>query len=768
MAGLEVEGLSPLAPDLPKVYIGFVKDATKHPGADNLRVCSVDVGAQGTYTIVCGAPNVAKGQTVAVALQGAKLPGGLEIKPTEIRGIISDGMICSQSELGLSDDHEGIWVLPEGLEPGLSILEALGLDDVILDVSVYANRPDCMSVLGVAREVAALTGGELTLPSIEYSELETPIAERTHVTVEDTERCPRYTAALLEGVSVGESPLWMQVRLKAAGMRPINNVVDITNYVMLETGQPLHAFDFEHLDEKRLVIRTARRGEVMDTLDNVKRELTPDMLLICDASEPKCIAGVMGGLDSEVTEDTTKILLESASFSPLSIRRTSRSLGLSSESSARFEKGIDASGTIFASKRALHLLQALAQAKVFAGHIDIDSSNGEAIVIELVLEDIQRILGVSVPEKSSQEILERLGFEVQKMTPDRWRVTVPSHRTDVKIAADLVEEIVRIWGLDNLPSTLPADTSRSGGQSKRLDVADALRELLVGAGLQEALSYSFGRSDNNDRLLRFEQPMIMVQNPISEDLVALRHSLLPGLLTAIGLNANRQQTRVALFEIGANYVGAVPLKEQPLEDMQLCLALWGTRHPMNWGLKEEDYDFYDLKGILELILPAQELVWEKGANPSFHPGRQGRITYDGREVVTYGEVHPSVLRNFKVLGRVYAAEIRLEQILDLYGTTPHFQSLPRYPAVDRDLAVVIDKGQAVGELMAHLRELGGELLRGITVFDVYEGKPIPADKKSVAFSLRFQGDRTLTDEEINPIMDSCVRGLSSKFGAEIR
>ncbi len=768
MSGLEVEGIQPLAPDLPRVYVGLVNESAEHPNADNLRVCSVDVGEQGTYTIVCGAPNVTQGQMIAVALEGARLPGGLEIKHTEIRGVSSQGMICSQAELGLSDDHAGIWVLPQGLQLGLPLVESLGLDDVVLDVSVYANRPDCMSVLGVAREVAALTGGELNTPPVNYVELETSISDRTSVTVEDQARCPRYTAALLTGVQVSESPLWMQLRLRAAGMRPINNVVDITNYVMLETGQPLHAFDFERLGEKRLVIRTARPGEEMETLDEITRVLSPEMLLICDANEPKCIAGVMGGLDSQVTTATTSILLETANFAPLNVRRTSRALGLSSESAARFEKGIDPSGTMFASKRALHLLQQLAHAQIFTGHIDIDASKKEPTIIDLYFKEVTRVLGVEVPEQTSREILERLGFAVQVLALDLWGVTVPAHRTDVKIAADLIEEIVRIWGLENLPATLPADTSSSGGQGKRLNVADRLRQMLVGAGLQEALSYTFGRMDNNDRLLRFDQPLIKVQNPISEDLVALRHSLLPGLLTAIGLNANRQQTRVALFEIGANYVGTLPLEKQPEEEMQLCLALWGCRHPMNWALQEEDYDFYDLKGMLELILPQAELVWTQGDNPTFHPGRQGSIRYRGHEVVVYGEVHPAVLRNFRVPGRVYAAEVQVEQVLDLFDSTSVFQSLPRYPAVDRDLAFVVDRSQAVGDLINHLRELGGELLREVTLFDVYEGKPIPEDKKSVAFSLRFQGERTLTDDEINPLLEECVQGLGAKFGAEIR
>lgn len=768
MAGLEVEGISPLAPPLPGVYIGLVLEAAEHPRADTLKVCSVDVGSQGIHSIVCGAPNVAAGQTVAVALDGANLPGGLEIRTAEIRGVPSRGMICSQAELGISDEHEGIWVLPAELTPGSPLVEALGLDDVILDVSVYANRPDCMSVLGIAREVAALTGGRLRLPPVDYTELETPITEHTSVTVQDIDLCPRYTAALLEGIVLGQSPLWMQLRLKGAGMRAINNVVDITNYVMLETGQPLHAFDFEQLAQGRLVVRTASPGEQIETLDGSRRELTPEMLMICDARNPKCIAGVMGGLDSEVTAKTSTILLETANFAPLNIRRTSRALGLSSESSARFEKGIDPGGTMFASKRAIHLMQKLAGARVYAGHIDVNSTSQEPTVIQLPLGEVERLLGVSIPEKTSREILERLEFAVQEVTPDLWRITVPAHRGDVKVAADLIEEIVRMWGLENLPSTLPADTSASGGQSRRLTVADQIRQILVGAGLHEGLSYSFGRSDNNARILRPSEPMIMVQNPISEDLVALRHSLLPGLLTAISLNASRQQTRVALFEMGANYRGETPLKEQPREEMQLCLALWGRRHPANWGLPEEDYDFYDLKGLLELLLPDTCLIWGKGSNPSFHPGRQGNICHGGHEVVVYGEVHPAVLRNFRIPGRVYAAEISVEPLLSLFTRTPHFNPLPRYPAVDRDLAFMVAEDQAVGGLTEHLKEVAGELLQEITIFDVYAGKPIPEGKKSVAFSMRFQAERTLTDDEINPIMDRCVNALHTKFGAEIR
>lgn len=769
MSGLEVEGLKPLAPDLAGVYVGSVLEAESHPDGERLKVCLVDVGERGRFEIVCGAPNVAAGQKVAVALPGATLPGGLKISPVEIRGVASHGMICSESELGISEEGKGIWVLPSTLKPGDALTAALDLDDVILDVSVYANRPDCMSMLGIAREVAALTGGTVKLPPTDYESLTTSLCQKTSVTVEEPGLCPRYTATLLDQIQIGASPVWMQLRLRAAGMRPINNVVDVTNYVMLETGQPLHAFDYDQLGENRLVVRTAKSGETIVTLDGEERRLTDEMLLICDAYKPKCIAGIMGGLDGEVTKETKTILLESANFASRSIRRTSRELGLSSESAARFEKGIDPHGTMFASKRTAHLLQTLFGANVYNGQIDVSEIDEEKRVISLRLEQIKRLLGVEVPLKTIEHILIGLGFGINKENWGTWQISVPSHRGDVEIEADLIEEVVRIWGLEHLPSSLPADTAQSGGQSTRLNVFSVLRDKLMGAGLHEALCYSFGRTDNNERLLRQGVPMLQIQNPISEDLVALRHSLLPGLLNAISLNANRQGTRVALFEIGAVYLGETPVEKQPEEEFHLGIVLWGQRNPLTWGLTREEYDFYDLKGILETILPdPAQLDWRVGSNPTLHPGRQGAIFYHGREIASYGEIHPAVARNFKIPGRVYAAELKVEQCLDLFQTVPAFEILPRYPAIERDLALVIDEKQPVGELTAYLEQAGGELLRSLTLFDVYAGEPIPKGKKSVAFSCRFQADRTLVDEEVNEIMDRFLTGLKDRFGAEIR
>ncbi|HHY09793.1 MAG TPA: phenylalanine--tRNA ligase subunit beta [Firmicutes bacterium] len=766
MSGLEVEGMRAVAPDLSGVYVGLVEKIEPHPQADKLVVCTVAVGPLGKKSIVCGAPNVAVGQKVAAALPGAVLPGGLEIKAAAVRGVGSEGMLCSMKELGLGEDQTGILVLPAETEVGAPLVGALGLDDVILDVAVYANRADCLSMLGIAREVAALTGGKVRLPAVDYVEINEHIQDHTSVTVEDAAKCPRYTAILLKDIKVGPSPLWLKLRLTAAGMRPINNVVDITNYVMLETGQPLHAFDQDQLREGRIIVRGAKQDESIVTLDGEERQLTPEMLLICDAENPKCIAGVMGGKDSEVKKETSRVLLEAANFNAQNVRRTSRTLGLNSESSARFEKGIDPNGTLFASRRAAHLLQSLAQAKVYSGVIDVNTVEEAAKVIKLVPAQVHRLLGVEIPEPEMERILVGLGFSVEKEA-EYWQVSIPSYRRDLEIQADLIEEIVRIWGFDKLPASLPADTT-GGGQSKALTVADQLRRVLIGAGLMEALTNTFGRRDNNERLLRFNQPMLEIKNPISKDLVAMRHSLLPGLLTAVSLNAARQRDRAALFEIGAVYLAELPLTELPWEKRRLAITLWGLRTPLNWALGADEFDFYDIKGILELLLPFEDLAWLKGENPSFHPGRQGKIVWGEEEIAVYGEIHPAVLRNFQIPNRCYGAEVDLEKALGLWGGTPAFESLPRFPAVERDLAVVVPQTQAVGEMIVALENAGGDLLQEVVVFDVYQGEPISADKKSVAFSLRFQGDRTLVDEEVTAIMQRCVKTLHSEFEAEIR
>lgn len=770
MAGLEVEGVTSLNPGLDNVVVGRVLEVVLHPNADKLNVCQVDVGEGQPRQIVCGAPNVSQGQTVAVALPGAVLPGGFEIGSREVRGVSSAGMICSEAELGIGTDHDGIMVLPDTLQVGEALADALYLNDTVLDISIYANRPDCMSVIGIAREVAALAGGQIRYPALEYEAIEESLTDHTDVEVLKPELCPRYTALMIKDIRLGESPLWMQARLRAAGMRPINNVVDITNYVMLEMGQPLHAFDYTRLAGGRIVVRTAQAGEILVTLDGEERVLSEDMLMICDAEKPVCVAGVMGGENSEVTDSTNTIVLESANFNAVSVRRTSKALGISSESAARFEKGIDPSGTLMAAKRAAYLLAEYASGKVLSGIIDRDTVDHAPRTVAYHPVKACELLGTDIPEEDMERTLVSLEFAIEKQDAV-WQVTIPPHRRDIELEADLVEEVARIWGYDRIPTTTPYGTTMVGGQSRMMQLEDDLRAQLVGFGLQEALTYSFIPGDSNERLLAEENvEMLRIANPISEDLAYMRTSLLPGLLMAVSTNAARQQSRAALFEVGAVYLaGQVDPPTQPKEARHLGIVLYGDRSERNWAVPHAEFDFFDIKGILEAVLPTSGLEWTKGANPTFHPFRQGRITLGGKPLAVFGEIHPTVARNFRIGGsRVYAAEVDLEVLLAHQKQQIRYKEISRFPRVDRDLAVLIGREQPVAQLVELITKAGGDLLQDVRVFDVYQGKPVPEDKKSVAFSLQFQGQRTLQEKEINDIMEQIITRLKEAVGAEIR
>lgn len=770
MAGLEVEGITSLNPGLDNVRVGRVLEVKPHPNADKLSVCQVDVGEEQPRQIVCGAPNVAEGQTVAVALPGAVLPGGFEIGIRKVRGTESAGMICSEVELGIGTDHDGIMVLPDTLQVGSDLAEALHLNDTILDISIYANRPDCMSIIGIAREVAALTGGQIRYPNHEYEAIPEQLTDYTDVEVLNPELCPRYTALMIKDVKLGESPLWMQARLRAAGMRPINNVVDITNYVMLEMGQPLHAFDYTKLAGGRIVVRTAQAGEVLITLDGEQRDLTEDMLMICDAEKPVCVAGVMGGENSEVTDSTSTILLESANFNAVSVRRTSKTLGISSESAARFEKGIDPSGTLMAAQRAAYLLAKYASGKVLSGVIDRDTVDHSSRTVSYHPANACRLLGTDIPEEEMEKTLISLEFTVDKQG-DEWQVTIPPHRRDIELEADLVEEVARIWGYDKIPTTTPYGVTMVGGQGSMMQLEDDLRAQLVGFGLNEALTYSFIPGDSNERLLaEHNTEMLRIANPISEDLAYMRTSILPGLLMAVSTNAARQQDRVALFEVGAVYLAdQIDPPTQPKEARRLGIVLYGDRSERSWAVPHTDFDFYDIKGILEALLPKTGLEWTKGKSSSFHPFRQGAVILGGRTLAVYGEIHPTVARNFRISGsRVYAAEVDLDVLLEHQQDRIRYKEISRFPRIDRDLAVLVDREQPVAQLLELIAETGGELLRDVRVFDVYQGEPVPEDKKSVAFSLQFQGQRTLQEKEINDIMEVIVTRLRQTVGAEVR
>lgn len=772
MAGLEVESVERIAPDLSQVYVGEVLEVTPHPNAA-LNVCQICIGDK-TLTIVCGAPNVRVGIKVPVAVEGATLPNNMQIGVANLRGVTSYGMACSEAELGLGDDDGGLMELSDETKAGQTLSAALGLDDLVLDVSIYANRPDCMSMLGIAREVAALLGQTIRYPELTLTELTKPTNELTSITVEDGTKCPRYSARVIENIHITASPLWMQQKLRAAGMRPINNVVDITNFVMLETGQPLHAFDYGKLAENRIVVRLARENEQFVTLDGVKRNLVSEMLMICDANQPVCIAGVMGGENSEVSNETQTILLEAASFAAINVRRTSRKLGIFSEAAARFEKGMDPEGTVYALNRAAWLLAKYAGGDIAAGVIDIRNGQAGTKRVQLRPTKVNQLLGTTIGEQEMKDILNSLELVVDNQVSP-WQITIPSFRQDIELECDLIEEIARHWGFAKVPVTLPSGANAQGGQSRMQSLMDELRRSLVGGGLSEAINYTFVNPKGVTQIgLGDQEPynlMIPLQNPLTEDHAVMRTTLLPSLLDSAQRNLSRQQDRINFFEVGSVYLPeSLPLKEQPQEELRLGLLLFGARKQRHFSTQVEYYDFYDIKGYVETVLAhfSADFVHETGEFLPLHPGRQGQVRVGEQVVAHYGELHPDVQKAYKIPDRTYVAEIDLHALLAYPKKLPLFQQLPRFPAVERDIALILDQTVPVADVVDTLRDKGGVLLTKIGVFDVYAGKQVPEGKKSVAFSFVFQANQTLTDEEVAQQLELMYKGVQEKFNADIR
>lgn len=773
MVGLEVESVEKIAPELPKVYVGEIINVDPHPNG-NLNVCEISIATE-ILTIVCGAPNVKVGMKVPLAVVGAVLPNGMEIKAADLRGVTSYGMACSEAELGLGEDDSGLMELPDEVVTGELLIAALGLDDVILDISIYANRPDCMSILGIAREVAVLANTKLKYPESNPPESQAKIEELTSIKVEDPKKCPRYSARLVRDIEIKESPLWMQQRLIAAGMRPINNVVDITNFVMLETGQPLHAFDYDTLSEQRIVVRTPNPVEQkFVTLDGVERTLNEEMLLICDAEKPACVAGVMGGEDSEVSNATKNILLESANFAPANIRRTARKLAIPSEAVARFEKGIDPSSTIVALNRAAVLLAEYANAEIVLGIIDVNNAKTEERSVSLRPQIVNDLLGTTIPEANMKSILTDLEFIVDD-TNVPWIVTVPSFRRDLELECDLIEEIGRFWGFDRIPVTLPHGSNVQGGEDKQGLIINSLQSDLVGAGLSETLTYSFTnpKSIEDCGLDQDEDytKMIQIANPLTEDHAAMRTSLIPSLLDCAALNVSRKQENLSLFEFSSVYISKeLPLTQLPREEKRLGLLLYGLRESQHWSETVGKVDLYDLKGLIEMVLSNfdGDFQWVSSKLATFHPGRQGEVKLGNQVIARFGELHPNWQKHYRFSDRLYLAEVNIEALIDRDRDVVRFTVLPKFPAVDRDMALVISEEVLVGDLIQVLKQAGGELLKGIDVFDLYQGKQVETGKKSVAFSLVFQGDRTLKDEEVNRQFEQMYHQVKREFGAIIR
>ncbi len=778
MTGTEPERIEHFGvPSADGFVIGKVLEAEQHPNADRLRVCRVDDG-NGSRTIVCGAPNVAAGQTVALALPGAVMPGGQRLGEAKLRGVVSSGMILAEDEVGVGEDHNGIMVLPDELRAGAPLLEYLTIFDDVLDLEVEPNRPDCLSVYGVARELHAVTGAPLAAdPTGEdaVASGDDSVADHASVEIADPDVCPRFTARVFDGVHVGPSPLWLKARLAAAGQRSISNVVDITNYVMLLTGQPLHAFDLDEVRGRRIVVRRARDGERMVTLDGVERTFDSSMALVCDAEGPSGVAGIMGGRVSEVSERTTRVLMEAATWVGPNVLQSSARLGLRSEASTRFEKQLHPEQALAAQRLAARLMVELCGARMAPGTIDEYPGRAEPRVVALRHRRIGALLGTEIPRAEVEAILGRLSFATVP-TEAGFDVTVPPFRdADVQREADLIEEIARIHGLERLPATLPARRHAVGrltpAQRVRRRVEDALRD----RGLCEVVAYSFTAPDTLARL-RLEEGTLAVGNPLSEDASVMRPLLLPGLLGAAARNAARGRPGVALFESAHVYRPGEAAEPPPLaaasvpaDEHHHVAALLTRSAPGTWRRPALAADYFAAKGLVEAMLGSLGITFsaEPAQRPFLHPGRSAAVTSGGEELGWIGELHPAVAREWDV-GEAAAFELDLETLAELAPAAAGYRDVTTLPPVLQDIAVVVPESVSAAEVDAAVRRGAGDLLSETTLFDVYRGEQVGEGNRSLALRLEFRApDRTLTDDDVAGLRGQIERELET-IGGRLR
>jgi len=776
--GIEVEVIYTRDPGVSGVVIGEVMSAEKHPEADKLKICMVNVGKGQVLQIVCGASNVAAGQRVPVALVGAKLPGGIHIKRANLRGVESQGMICSAKELGfpekvlMKEQTEGILVLEPDAPIGLDIKEYMGMNDQVIELQLTPNRSDCLGMIGVAYEVAAILDRELNLPitpPMPAVELNLPIGLR----VESEEDCPLYATQIVSDLKVGPSPQWLQNRLISAGVRPINNIVDITNYVMLETGQPLHAFDYEMIESGEIVVRRARPGEKLVTLDGVERSCDEELLLITDGETPLAVAGVMGGESSEVTRDTTTVLLEAAFFDPAIVRKASKKLGLRTEASTRFEKGVDPEQIVPALNRAVQLLCQLCGGKVVSNPIVQKVGDVDDMVIDLRHDRLVNVLGVHLEKEEVLDIFRRLRFPVS-LREDVFEVQVPTRRPDLMIEVDLIEEVARLYGYDRIPTTLPWGQQPPGGLTQEQKLRRTIRHTLRDLGLSEVVTYSLTSEEAEQEVasLHPESRPIPLAMPMSNEHAILRTGLLPSLIRAAHYNQNHGNERVAIFEMGRTYLTSEEtLTQVPEERLELAGLVTGENPPSIWKESQRQAgDFFVVKGILEALFSrlGLDVNYREDAPHGFHPGRTAAIFVDEEYIGLLGELHPTLAKKYD-LKQPVVFQLDLEKVFALLKKEMIYQPISRFPAVTRDLAVIVEEDIPVGELEEGIRKVAGELLRSVTLFDVFTGEPIGEGLKNVAFSLVYQADdRTLKDEDIQEVHGKVVRYLEEVFDAQLR
>ncbi len=776
MTGLEVEALYDRFSDLAQVVAGRVTDIQPHPKAQKLKCCRVDIG-EATLSVICGAPNVAVGTKYPCALPGARLPGGTTVTQTTIRDVSSEGMLCSEAELKLGTDGDGLMPLDPAVAEGTPLTRALGLSDIVLEIGLTPNRPDCLSFIGIAREVAALTGGALTLPAIEPPQPGGPIEALTSVTIEAPQLCPRYSARMITGITPAPSPFWLQDRLLSIGLKPINNIVDITNFVMMETGQPLHAFDFDRLAGQRIVVRTAAAGQAFTTLDDKTHQLSGETLMICDAEKPVAVAGVMGGANSEISDTTSRVLIESACFNPVSIRKTAKRLGANTDASHRFERGVDPEGTLFALERCARLMAEISGGTLVAGLIDEYPAPMENRPIALNTGKTNQHLGTALTQEEMKGFLQSVDFTVSVKDADNLTVQPPSFRMDVSRPEDLMEEVARLWGYNHIVTTFPKISAQTRLPERALGLKETLKDLICGFGFTEAINYSFTAKSSCDRL---ELPpedagrrMIDILNPLSEEQAVMRTSLLPGLLEAMHKNLAHQIKDLKLFEIGKIFLNKGP--DSLPEETEILAAIWtGARMPATWQTKAHPCDFYDLKGVAEALMASLYLDTAAfspldGSEPGYtRPGHSARIWINDTDIGLIGEVHPKVLKNFDLKQTAFFLELNLHRLLPLIPEVTAFTPLPKFPPVSRDITLIVDQSVPAGDIMACIHEAREPLLENAHIFDLYSGTPIPEGFKSISVRLTYRSStETLADQTVNRIHEYITEKLLKQFNASL-
>ncbi|MGM0217079.1 phenylalanine--tRNA ligase subunit beta [Enterococcus sp. AZ126] len=780
LTGIEVEGVEVPEEGLKKIVVGEVKECIPHPNSDHLSICQVDIGEEELSQIVCGAPNVKVGIKVIVALPGSRITGNQKIKKGKMRGEVSNGMICSLQELGYSDNvipkaySDGIYYMPADAINGDDVFSYLDMDDHIIELSITPNRADALSMRGVAYEVGAIYRQTPQFnDEILKEDATQTAADYISVEVEDKKDTPAYQIRIIKDVKIAESPLWLQTRLMNEGIRPINNVVDVTNYILLLFGQPLHAFDYDKLDSKTILVRRGKSGEEIVTLDSETRKVSDENIVITNGNVPVALAGVMGGADSEITEGTTTVALESALFDSLSVRRTSKEFNLRSESSSRFEKGINHATIGEAGDVAAAMIAKLAGGTVVAGKAIGSELALEEIIVSVTISRINEYLGTDMDQETVSEIFDTLGF-TYKLDQGKYTVTVPPRRWDITIEADLIEEVARIYGYDNLPSTLPKGETVAGSLTSGQVLVRKIKSLLEGCGASEAISYALTTEEKSRQFMMRESLTTSLQWPMSEERSVLRMNLISGLLDDVAYNVARKNNNVALYEIGrVFYQDRDPKKELPYEENHLGIVLSGNKVVKDWQTKEIPVDFYTLKGMLETLFDsvgiADKITYEATKeNQELHPGRTALIKLNDTVIGFVGQVHPSVAKEYEI-PETYAAELNLQAIIEEESAPLIYQQISKFPAISRDIALLVDESVTSQALVETISKQAGKFLQSVHLFDVYQGDNIAEGKKSMAYSLTFvNAEATLVDEEINQSMEKVEKALVEHFNVTIR